>query len=199
MKNEKLEMQVTNEPTVKTASTDAVITVKMKPEEKSLLIKKAVEESGLTVSEFIRYKLFNETPENKSNNADIEYKEVIEDEERQAYEDLIKNQRTAIADLTEKLYKLKAAEIDLANTKTALSISNANKDFLSKLLTDEGKEILLKKRSIFGGRYDNDLSKLAESDLVNASLNYIKELTDENELLFQNSFVQYLKEKSGDK
>lgn len=186
----------TSEQELKQPIQDVVVTIKMKPDEKTLLIRKAVKESGLSISEFIRYKLFNEEPESHAKNEEPVFKEVVEDEERQAYEELLKNQRIAIADLTEQLYKAKSKNIDLTEKPDEIAksiLTEENRLFIESLLSDKGKEMLLKKRGLWGGKFDTDLSSLATSELLNASINYIKELTEDESYNYQLSFNNFLK------
>jgi len=171
---------------------DVTISVKLKPEEKQKLIQKAVTENGLTVSEFVRYKIFEEEPENKEMaKAPDQEREILQDEEREAYEKLIQAQRQAIADLTEELYKVKAKNIDLTKPN-GVEITEDNTNFVQGLLREDGKKWLLQKNSFFGGQHETDLSDLTENAVINAALNYIKDIKENDINDFQKSFNAYI-------
>lgn len=171
---------------------DVCISVKLKPEEKQKLIQKAVNENGLTVSEFIRYKVFEEEPENKTMGKEPDQEtDILQDEEREAYEELIQAQRQAIAQLTEDLYKAKAKNIDLTKADN-VEITEDNANFIQELLSEDGKKWLLQKNSFFGGQHDTDLANLTENAILNAALNYIKDVKENEINDFQKSFNAYM-------
>lgn len=86
----------------------ASVTFKCTEAQKSLLIKKATDECGLTVSEYVKYRVFNDAPNNMPKDEPVQ--EVITDEEKSALESLISRQRAQIAELNDQIYKLKTAE-----------------------------------------------------------------------------------------
>lgn len=92
----------------------ASVTFKCSPEQKDLLIKKAVDECGMTISDFVKYKVFNDNEKTVVAAETIE--DILPDAEREALEKLVSKQREQIASLNDELYKEKTKNTDLSNS-----------------------------------------------------------------------------------
>lgn len=186
MKSEnKIEEQIPALPPKATKT--EVISFKVTPEQKTLLIDKAVKENGLTLPEFALYKLFREEPENIKPEPGEPIKDILPDEEREALEALIRNQRSAIADLTQQLYEIKSEKIDL-NADTNPELTLENQDTINFFLSDEGKKWITSKGGFFGGEYETDLANFTESDMLNILINVIQYLKDDEPGYFKKAF-----------
>ncbi|MEJ7830667.1 MAG: hypothetical protein WKF91_20825 [Segetibacter sp.] len=91
---------------------EASVTFRCSETQKNLLIKKAVDDSGLSVSEFCKYKIFSEVIPSIEKNKEV-VEDVLSDAERTALEALITKQRLQIVDLNNQIFELKAQAVNL--------------------------------------------------------------------------------------
>src|SRR5690606_16757441 len=82
-----------------------IISVQVTPEEKRKITTMAIKERGISVSEFVRTKIFLEPKQPVAPAAEIE--EPLRDEERQTYEDTIDALNSRINELKETVVNLK--------------------------------------------------------------------------------------------
>lgn len=133
-------------------SKDVTITFKVTEEQKKLLMKKAIDEAGITLTDFIKHKVFSE-PQPQDINALENEREVFSDEEKTMLENLVNNKNNQILDLTNQVTALKASQIKLSeplqttltttsNEITNLSIENDSeiKSFYDEFMKNSNED-----------------------------------------------------------
>jgi hypothetical protein len=167
-------------PTKETTS----VTFKCSQEQKDLLIKKAVDESGMSISDFVKYKVFNDNPVKPTLENEV-IQDVLPDAEREALENLVSKQREQIAIINDELYKEKTKNTDLSNSipkpiDTEKLIADAINDFSKdKLIFVADVEIQTLVSTINENRKLKGLAPLQNS-IVELLFFYFRKLNNED-------------------
>jgi|GEM_PF-4504609 len=148
------------------------VSFKCTPEEKSRLIKEAKDDSGLTVTDYIKHRVFNPLKPDKDNfSADNTFQE-----EKDALEHKLSKQKGLIESLKEELENLKELEHNDSTLFNEMQEDESINEFNSWLQSEEGKDSIVK-----------------VADLVMASNGNIptEELTKEEMIKMCVSYCQY--------
>jgi uncharacterized protein (DUF1778 family) len=180
---------------------DVIITFKVTPEEKKLLIQKAVVEAGITLTDFIKYKVFTVAPVVTTTNASPEV-EVISDEEKEMLEALVRRKDETILRLTNEITTLKAGSVDLTDKPTELAeklpdnFIEMDSD-ITEIYEYFNERGLFKLKGVgFGLRAASlqEIKKVTQTEFVKACSMYVKHRTESNMFTYQtvdDFFIDY--------
>jgi hypothetical protein len=119
-----------------------ILSVQVTPEEKRQITKMAIKDCGISVSEFVRTKIFLEPKRNLQEDEQI-IDLPMQDEERQAYEETIDKLNLELKTLKSDVVKLKVSKVNLlpgglnteeSENKPSLGVINSlNPDFINTI------------------------------------------------------------------
>lgn len=139
MKNENL-TEPENKSTVTEQTTEKkreILSIQVSTEEKRQITKMAVKDCGISVSEFVRTKIFME-PKNQIDQNAINIDTPVLDEERQAYEDTIDARNKEIQKLKTEIVNIKVSNVNVGKQEAAKEVET-NPNVLTIQLEPEFK------------------------------------------------------------
>jgi len=165
------------------------VSFKCTPEEKSRLIKEAIDDSGLTVTDYIKHRVFNPLKPEKDN--------LITDntfqEEKDVLEHKISEQKELIDSLKEELENLQELEHEDSTLFNEMQEDESVSQFYSWLQSEEGKDSFVKVADlIIASNRNIPTEELTQEEMMKMCVSYCQYHLQESPFWGHKSFADFV-------